>query len=610
MEKITTKYLKEKFIQFFIDHNHKQIEPASVVPDGDGSVLFTTAGMHPLVPYLLGKAHPEGKRLVDFQKCVRTNDIESVGDNSHLTFFEMLGSWSLGDYFKEQIIEYSFEFLTSPKYLNLPIDRLAVTCFAGDENSPKDKATHDKWEKLGMKPENIYYLPAENNWWALGDVGPCGPDSEMFYITDKEPCGKDCSPACDCGRYLEIWNDVFMGFVKKSVDGKPEELEHKNVDTGMGIERTVCVLNGYKSVYEVDSLKPAIEILEKLSGKSYGKDSDTTKQMRVIADHLRATTMILGDEIPTVPSNIGRGYVLRRLIRRSINCARKLEIDAEKLMEVVDFYISFFGDSYKCVKENQETIRTELTKEIEKFNSALILGVKEFEKVVDGIDRKNSFMRKSNPDYKDENVINGKTAFRLYDTFGFPLELTIEMAQDRGFIVNKAEFDVCYKEHQEKSRTSNAGVFKGGLAGTGEIFAKYHTATHLTLAALRKYLGDGVFQRGSNITEERMRFDFSFERKVTPEELKNIEDEVNKNIFRAIPVDCNEMPLENAKKSGAMGIFENKYGDKVTVYTIGKVSKEICGGPHAKNTADLGHYKIIKEEAVSAGVRRIKAVLE
>ncbi|MBQ4558257.1 MAG: alanine--tRNA ligase [Clostridia bacterium] len=596
---MTTKLLKEKFIKFFKEKNHVQIDSASLVPDNDGSVLFTTAGMHPLVPYLLGKEHPQGRRLCDYQKCVRTNDIDSVGDDSHLTFFEMLGSWSLGDYFKNEIIGYSYEFLTSKDYLNLPVDRLAVSVFAGNENSPKDEETYARWKELGIKEENIYYLGKkengkENNWWELGEVGPCGPDSEMFYITDKKPCGKNCSPACDCGRFLEIWNDVFMGFVRKE-EGKPiVPLKDKNVDTGMGLERTVCVLNGYKSVYEVDSLRPAIEILEKLSGKSYNVVEEDTKAMRIIADHLRTSTMVMGDEIATTPSNVGRGYVLRRLIRRSINFARRLNINPFDLEEVVNFYLDFFKADYTCLQNNADFVREEFRKEVKKFNNTITQGLKEFDKVVSDM-----------TDVK----INGAVAFRLYDTFGFPLELTCELAKEKGLEVNVEEYNECYKNHQEKSRTSSAGVFKGGLAGTDYGYAKYHTATHLLLAALRKHFGEGVLQRGSNITLERMRFDFSFDRKLTPEEILLIENEVNTNIQRQIPVICEEMTLDEARKRGAMGIFENKYGDKVTVYTIGDVSKEICGGPHAQNTKDLGYFKITKEESSSSGVRRIKAIL-
>lgn len=593
--KTTTKELKNLFINFFLEKEHKQIASASLVPDNDGSVLFTTAGMHPLVPYLLGKLHPEGKRLVDFQKCIRTNDIDEVGDESHLTFFEMLGSWSLGDYFKNEILEYSFEFLTHEKWLNLPIERLAVSCFEGDENSPKDTFSYNKWKELGIKEENIFYLPAEHNWWALGEVGPCGPDSEMFYITDKEPCSKDCSPACSCGRYLEIWNDVFMGYVRHKENEPIVELESKNVDTGMGLERTVCVLNGFKSVYEIDSLKPAINLLEQLSGKKYGEDEKVMRAMRIIADHLRATTMILGDEIPTVPSNVGRGYVLRRLIRRSVNFARRLNIDAFALEKVVQWYIDFFKEDYTSLQKHQDMIIDEFKKEIERFNKTISNGLKEFEKV-----------KTKAKDMK----INGSAAFRLYDTFGFPFELTKELAEEAGYTVDEKEYREKFAEHQEKSRASNTQVFKGGLAGTDEIYAKYHTATHLLLASLRKHFGNDINQRGSNITAERLRFDFNFNRKLEKHELQLLEDEVNSIIEQGLDITMIETSLTEAKESGAIGIFDDKYGDKVCVYSIGDFSKEICGGPHASNTKELGCFKITKEESSSAGVRRIKAILQ
>ena len=595
MKKMTTKQLKDMWIDFYTSKNHVQIAPASLVPENDNSVLFTTAGMHPLVPYLLGKPHPKGKRLCDYQKCVRTNDIESVGDASHLTFFEMLGSWSLGDYFKEQAIEYSFEFLTSPKYLGLPLDRLAFTVFAGDESAPRDEVAYQKWVSLGVDPSHVFFLPKEHNWWAAGETGPCGPDTEMFYITDKEPCGPNCSPACDCGRYLEIWNDVFMGYTKHTADGKVEELEKKNIDTGMGLERTVCVLNGYDSVYDVDSFQIAIQKLEELSGKSYHDSEDVTKAMRVIADHMRSSTMMIGDEVPTTPSNIGRGYVLRRLIRRSINYARSLNIDAMKLLDVVEIYIDFFKDYYPSLVDNHDLIISELQKEIKKFSNTITQGYKEFQKAIKNLDGK---------------VLSGEVAFRLYETFGFPIELTIEMAEKEGLSVDMVTFKQCEKEHKEKSRDQSGKVFKGGLSGVGEMETKYHTATHLLLAGLRTILSDTIYQRGSNNTSERLRFDFNFDRKVTREELDQIENYVNKIIEEDVPVVCQVMPKEEARKSGAIGIFNDKYGDEVKVYTIGKYSKEFCGGPHVEHTGVLGHFKIVKEESSSAGVRRIKAILE
>lgn len=595
MEKITTKKLKNLFIKFFLEKEHKQITSASLVPDNDGSVLFTTAGMHPLVPYLLGKPHPQGKRLVNFQKCIRTNDIEEVGNDSHLTFFEMLGSWSLGDYFKNEILEYSFEFLTNKKWLNIPIEKLAVSCFEGDENSPKDTFSYNKWKELGIKEENIFYLPAEHNWWALGEVGPCGPDSEMFYITDKAQCGKNCSPACSCGKYLEIWNDVFMGYVRHKENEPIVELQHKNIDTGMGLERTVCVLNEYNSVYEIDSLQPAIKLLEDLSGKQYGKHENNTRAMRIIADHLRAATMILGDEIPTLPSNVGRGYVLRRLIRRSVNFARRLDINAFDLEKLVKWYIQFFKEDYKDLETNKGTILAEFASEIKRFNNTIANGLKEYEKV------KNQVKNKK---------IDGAVAFRLYDTYGFPFELTKELASEDGLTLDEEGYHKKFLEHQQKSRASNAQVFKGGLAGTDEIYAKYHTATHLLLASLRKHFGDDINQRGSNITSERLRFDFNFNRKLEKHELQVIEDEVNNVINQGLDVTMYETNIDEARKSGAIGIFDDKYGEKVCVYSIGDFSKEICGGPHVTNTNKLGVFKIKKEGSSSAGVRRIRAVLE
>lgn len=591
---ITTKQLKDLFIKFFKSHDHVQIASASLVPENDSSVLFTTAGMHPLVPYLLGKSHPQGKRLVNYQKCVRTNDIDEVGDASHLTFFEMLGTWSLGDYYKKEALEYSFEFLTGKDWLNIPLEKLAVSCFAGDENSPKDEFSYNKWKELGIDENNIFYLPAEHNWWALGEVGPCGPDSEMFYITNKEKCSDNCSPACDCGRYLEIWNDVFMGYVRKKEGQKIEELASKNIDTGMGLERTVCVLNGYDNVYEIDSLKQAIIILEKLSRKSYTKDSETTKAMRIISDHLRAATMILGDEQPTLPSNVGGGYVLRRLIRRSVNFARRLDINPLELVEVVSGYIDFFASSYDSLEKNRNLIINEFKKEIDRFSKTITNGLKEFEKV------KNQ---------AKDNKIDGGAAFRLYDTFGFPLELTIELAKEAGLLVDEAGYNAKFAEHQEKSRAS-AQVFKGGLAGTDEVFANYHTATHLLLAALRKHYGDDILQRGSNITASRMRFDFNFPRKMERDELDIIQNQVNEWIDMKMDVSVQEMPLKKARELGAIGIFNDKYGDNVMVYSIGDISKEFCGGPHAKNTAQLGEFIIKKEESSSAGVRRIRAELK
>ena len=593
MEKLTTKQLKDMWIKFFTKHGHNQIASASLVPQNDNSVLFTTAGMHPLIPYLLGEPHRQGKRLCDYQKCLRTNDIDSVGDMSHLTFFEMLGSWSLGDYFKTQAIEYSYEFLTSPEYLNIPLDRLAVTVFKGNSDAPKDEEAYNKWKELGIKEENIFYL--EDNWWQASEVGPCGPDSEMFYITDKAPCCEHCNPSCDCGRYLEIWNDVFMGYEHKE-DGSLVEMKNKNIDTGMGLERTVCVLNGHESVYDTDVLRRAIEEIEALSGKSYNESDATKRAMRIIADHMRASTMLLGDEVPSTPSNVGRGYVLRRLIRRSVNYARGLGINAFELCKLSELYIDIFKEYYPSLIQNQEFIIAELTKEIKKFSNTIGQGLKEFEKVVKNL---------------EGTVISGESAFRLYETFGFPIELTEEMAINRGLTIDMVAFKECAEKHKQLSKQSlNGQVFKSGLSGTGEMETKYHTATHLLLASLQKILSPDIIQRGSNNTAERLRFDFNFPRKLTPEEIKAVEDAVNQQIKNALPVVKQELTIEEARKTGAMGIFNDKYGDIVTVYSIGDYSKEFCAGPHVKNTSELGTFKIKKEESSSSGVRRIKAILE
>ena len=436
MEKLTTKQLKDLWIKFFVEHNHNQIASSSLVPQNDNSVLFTTAGMHPLIPYLLGQAHPQGTRLCDYQKCIRTNDIESVGDMSHLTFFEMLGSWSLGDYFKEQAIEYSYEFLTSPKYLNIPKDKLAVTVFKGNADAPRDEVAFNKWREMGMSEDHIFFL--EDNWWQASEVGPCGPDSEMFFITDKPPCSEHCNPSCDCGRYLEIWNDVFMGYEHKE-DGTLVEMQKKNIDTGMGLERTVCVLNGFESVYDTDVLRSAITKIEQLSGKQYNESDAVKRAMRIIADHMRASTMLLGDEVPTTPSNLGRGYVLRRLIRRSVNYARTLGIDAQNLQQLSELYIDIFKEYYPSLEQNRQFIFDELTKEIKKFSNTIGQGLKEFEKVVKNL---------------DGNVISGEIAFRLYETFGFPIEITLEMAQERNLTIDMDKFKQCEQEHKEKSRAS------------------------------------------------------------------------------------------------------------------------------------------------------------
>lgn len=590
MKKLTTHELKRLWLEFWTSKGYKTIPSASVVPENDATVLFTTAGMHPLVPYLLGEKHPMGDKLCDYQACIRTNDIDDVGDPSHCTFFEMLGNWTLGECNKHEMIKNSFAFLTEK--LGIPKDRLAVSVFAGDENAPRDTEAHDAWIEAGLNDSQVFYLPKENNWWALGGgTGPCGPDTEMFFDTGKPKCCEDCSPDCDCGKYLEIWNDVFMQYYVKEAGQPVEKLARPNIDTGMGLERTVCVLNGVESVYDTGIFKDVIDYLSKFANAPYVEEN-IKKSYRVICDHIRASVFILSSGI--TPAPVGQGYVLRRLIRRSVNHARKIAIEKQQILEVAKIYVNEYQEYYPEIKEKQDLILKELDEEIEKFSKTIQLGQKEFEKV--------AF-------YSKDKTINGKTAFRLYDTFGFPLELTIEMAKEIGYNVDVEGFHKAFLEHQEKSRTAAAGTFKGGLSDTSDNTARLHTATHLLLAALQTLFDENIIQKGSNITPERLRFDFNFPRKMLPEELKQLEDFVNDAIKKEIDVTCEEMTLDKARASGAKGIFANKYGEKVKVYTIGNISKEICGGPHANNTRELKSFKIIKEESSSSGVRRIKAVI-
>ena len=594
MEKITSKDLRSLYLNFFAEKGHAVIRSASLIPENDPTVLFTTAGMHPLTPYLLGQKHPAGNRLTDVQKCVRTGDIDEVGDASHCTFFEMLGNWSLGDYFKKEAIHWSYEFLTSEKYLGIPKERLAVSVFAGDDDAPRDEESADIWMECGLKPEQIFYLPKKNNWWGpAGITGPCGPDTEMFFDTGKPKCSDGCGPQCDCGKYLEIWNDVFMQYNKKE-DGSFEPLRQKNVDTGMGLERTVCVINGLGSVYETDVFEGAIRCIESLSGKKYGADDETTRAIRIVADHVRTATFMLGDQIGVTPSNVDQGYVLRRLIRRAIRFMRSLGIGKGEMVKLAAHYVDFYAEVYPELAENRQKIMDELTKEEEKFSRALEQGTKEFERAA----------------AKAQNgVIDGQTAFRLYDTFGFPIEMTVEFAKEKGLAVDTEGFSEKFAEHQKKSQLGSEQRFKGGLADHSEKTTKLHTATHLLQAALRKVLGDEVAQKGSNITEERLRFDFSFSRPMTKEEIAETQKLVNEAIQRKMPITCEEMTVEEAKARGAIGLFGDKYGEVVKVYTMGDFSKEICGGPHASNTGDLGEFVITKEQSSSSGVRRIKAEL-
>lgn len=601
----TRRELLDKWFDFFTSKNHVKIPSASVVPENDPTVLFTTAGMHPLVPYLLGQPHPKGKRLCDVQKCIRTGDIDQVGDASHLTFFEMLGNWSLGDYFKQEMIKWSYEFLTNPKYLAIDKNRLAVTVFAGNEYAPKDDLTAKLWEEQGIAKENIYYLP--DNWWILGSgVGPCGTDSEMFIDTGKPKCSPNCNPSCDCGKFMEIWNDVFMEF-KANPDKSISKLSQRNVDTGMGLERTLCNLNGVKSVFDTEIFKPIIQKLENLSKKTYLDDS-LKASFRIVADHIRTSTIMLGDEKGIVPSNIGQGYVLRRLIRRAIRHMKNLGIESGHLGEIASMYVEYFKIDYPELKENEQKIVEELNKEEEKFLKTLDLGNREFEKVVNGIIRKNQFMA-GKEGFTPETQINGKSAFRLYDTFGFPIELTVEIAKEKGLTVDVDGFNQAFHEHQELARTTNAGVFKGGLADDSVWTTRLHTACHLLLSALRHKFGTQIEQKGSNITSERLRFDFNFDRKLTEQEVSEIEDYVNNAIKQSIPVERCEMTLKQARENGAYGIHKAEENDTVSIYKIGDLDFQICGGPHANNTSELVNFKISKQEAVSAGIRRIKATI-
>ena len=584
------------WFDFFRKHGHAIIGSASLIPENDPTVLFTTAGMHPLVPYLLGEKHPAGVRLADVQKCVRTGDIDEVGDASHCTFFEMLGNWSLGDYFKDEMIPWSYEFLTSPEYLGIDPKRLAVSVFAGDADCPRDERSAELWEKAGVARDRIFFLPKENNWWGpAGITGPCGPDSEMFIDNGQPKCCDECSPACDCGKYLEIWNDVFMQF-NKTVDGKYEPLKQKNVDTGMGLERTLCILQGKKSVYETDLFAPIIAAIESIGSGKYGSDEETTKAIRIVADHIRTSVFMIGDEKGVACSNVDQGYILRRLLRRAVRFAKKLDIEIGKLTVVAEAVIEEYKDVYPELEINRDRIVNEITAEEERFERTLQGGIKEFEKLCH---------------YLVDDTISGKASFKLYDTYGFPIEMTVELAKEKGLKVNIDDFNKAFAEHQQKSHAGAEQKFKGGLADHSEATARLHTATHLMHRALKEVLhDDNANQKGSNITEERLRFDFTFPRALTPEEIREVEDKVNEAIKADVPVVCEEMTVEEAKEQGAVGLFTAKYGEKVKVYTMGKYSKEICGGPHASHTGELGHFRIVKEQSSSAGVRRIKAVLE
>ena len=584
--------IRNKYLDFFKRHGHAVIPSAPLIPENDPSVLFTTAGMQPLVPYLLGEKHPEGTRLTDFQKCLRTNDIDEVGDNRHLTYFEMLGNWSLGDYFKEESIAMSFEFLT--KELGIPVEKLSVTCFAGDEDCQRDEVTASCWRKAGIPEDRIYYFGKDDNWWIAGEEGPCGPDTEMFYDTGKPKCSENCNPSCGCGKYVEIWNNVFMEFFKTK-DGKYTKLKQHNVDTGLGLERMTMLLQGKETPFDTELFKPVMDKLQELAG-----ENDSIESRRIVAEHLRASMMIIQDG--GLPSNVDRGYILRRLIRRMVRHLRKLQINLNELGELIDLNIDTLKEMYPELHQNSNKIKSVIIEEKDKFEKTLERGEREFNKIVN---------RMKN---EGQDTISGQDLFTLYETYGFPPEVTQDLAREAGLKVDTTEFDKLFKEHQEKSRMGSEQKFKGGLAGTGEQEVRYHTATHLLNAALKVILGKDVHQKGSNITPERMRFDFSCDHKLTDEEKKKVEDLVNEWISRGLDVKCEEMKKDDAIKSGAECMFIEKYPDIVTVYSIGNdretVSKELCGGPHVKNTSELGHFKIKKEEASSAGVRRIKAILE
>jgi len=578
------------FLEFFKEKGHKVIANASLVPENDPTALFTSAGMHPLVPYLLGQPHPSGKRLVNVQKCLRTSDIDEVGDSFHLSFFEMLGNWSLGDYFKDKSIPWSYEFLTSREWLNIDKDRLYVTVFAGDDKIPRDTESARIWEELGVTKNRIFYLPMEDNWWGpIGSTGPCGPDTEMFYDTGKEPCGSECRPGCFCGKYDEIWNNVFMEYNRTS-DGKYELLEQRNVDTGMGVERTIAVLQGNDNVYETEIFAPLIEKIKEQAAIETIPEN-LLRSVRVICDHSRAATFILAEGI--VPLNVEQGYVLRRLIRGAIRHGRLLGIEEEFLSGLAKVVIEEYSRDYPHLKSNEEFIVSELEKEYRRFNNTLARGLNRFNRMA-----------------SEKKEIDGEDAFLLYQSFGFPIEMTKELGRENGIPVDADGFKEEFEKHQQVSRASADKRFGSGLADTAEATVKLHTATHLLNEALRRVLGREIYQKGSNITQERLRFDFNFDRKLTEEEIGKVEDLINLQIKRALPVRRIETTLDEAKRMGSQAVFEQKYGEKVSVYSIGDFSTELCSGPHVRNTAELGRFKIVKEEGISAGVRRIRAVLE
>lgn len=588
---MNARQLRETYLQFFEEFGHKRIPSAPLLPENDPTVLFTTAGMHPLVPFLLGEPHPQGRRLVDFQKCIRTNDIEEVGDSSHLTFFEMLGNWSLGDYFKQESLTWSYEFLT--RVLKLDPSRLAVTVFAGDADAPRDEESASIWRGLGIPVERIFFLPKSDNWWGpAGATGPCGPDSEIFFDTGK-PDHPGCQPGCKCGKWLEIWNNVFMEY-NKTADGKYTRLKQRNVDTGMGVERTVAVMNGLDDIFQIETILPLIQAIEALSGKHY---AENPPPFRVIADHLRAATFAIADGAN--PSNVEAGYVVRRMVRRAVRYGRELGIGENFCARLSGSVVDTFADIYPELEQNRQRIAAALDQEETKFKRTLERGLHQYTKLAERLRQ------------RGETLISGAQAFDLFETYGFPLPLTVELAKEDGFSVDEGGFEFEYQEHKRLSRQqAESSKFKGGLADHAEATTRLHTATHLLQQALRQVLGMGVRQMGSNITVERLRFDFTHPSRLTPEQLASVEQIVNDQIARDLPVTMQVMPLRQALESGALAFFGEKYGEQVKVYSVGDFSKEVCGGPHVTHTGSLGRFRITKEEAVGQGVRRIRAVLE
>jgi alanyl-tRNA synthetase len=588
------------YLAFFKSKGHAVISGSSLVPQNDPTVLFTTAGMHPLVPFLLGEPHPAGKRLCDVQKCIRTGDIDDVGDASHLTFFEMMGNWSLGDYFKEEAITFSHEFLTSQNYLGFKPEQLSVTVFEGEPGIPKDEASIAIWKKLGIPEDRIYALPRKDNWWGpAGQTGPCGPDTEMFVDTGKTACGASCRPGCSCGKYFEVWNDVFMQY-EKTKEGTYIPLKQSNVDTGMGVERTIAMLQGKRSVYETELFAPTIAAISAACGRQMTDDDETCRAFRVVADHLRSSVFILGDEQGgVVPGNLGQGYVLRRLIRRAVRYARKLGLTEGFFKPLAESVINNYQHVYPELNTHRQRILDELTGEEARFEKTLSRGMFELDKIIEKMQEHNA-----------ASQISGKVAFKLFDTYGFPVEFTEEVCRERGFTVDREGFDKAFDVHREVSKQGMEKTFKGGLADNTEATTRLHTATHLLHKALQAVLGEHVRQKGSNITVERLRFDFAHTDKMTAEQIKQVEDIVNTQIQRQLPVSMDIMTVEQAKDAGAMALFSSKYDEQVKVYTMGDFSKEVCGGPHVNNLSELGHFKIQKEESSSAGVRRIRAVLE